>query len=79
LCAKTYGDARRFPAQIIMTSNVGAEFLIQAINQDGELDPAAKDLVQEAARQSFRYPAGSFLPRTVAFIPFARSSACPGQ
>lgn len=39
---------------IIMTSNVGAEFLLAGYDVDGQLQPGAKDRVMEAVRRTFR-------------------------
>lgn len=39
---------------IIMTSNIGAEAILQGIDQDGNIDPAVRDRVREALNRSFR-------------------------
>ena len=39
---------------IIMTSNLGSQYLIEGINENGELDPAAVQKVQAELKASFR-------------------------
>ena len=39
---------------IILTSNLGSEFLLSGISEDGSIDPAAKEQVEALLRRSFR-------------------------
>ena len=39
---------------LILTSNLGSEFLLNGIRPDGTIDPAAKEQVQQLLRRSFR-------------------------
>lgn len=57
---------------IIMTSNVGAEFLLQGFTAEGQLDPLAREMVLEAARNSFRPELLNRLDSLIVFEPLTR-------
>jgi ATP-dependent Clp protease ATP-binding subunit ClpB len=39
---------------IIMTSNIGSMYLLEGMDEDGELDPKAEDLVNDELKRQFR-------------------------
>lgn len=59
---------------VIMTSNIGAEYLLQAYDAEGRLDPRAKQLVMEAVRQNFRPELLNRMDDIVVFEPLTREN-----
>jgi len=58
---------------IIMTSNIGAEFLLQGITDEGQIGPQVKDRVLEAVRNHFRPEFLNRLDDIVLFSPLTRT------
>ena len=58
---------------IILTSNLGSEYLLGGIRPDGSLDPAAKEQVQQLLQRSFRPEFLNRLDETVFYKPLSRA------
>ncbi|MDD7305560.1 MAG: ATP-dependent chaperone ClpB [Peptoniphilaceae bacterium] len=54
---------------IIMTSNIGSEFLIDSLNEDGTIDKNAQNLVENKLKDSFRPEFLNRIDETVMFTP----------
>src|SRR5699024_6434295 len=54
---------------IIMTSNIGSEFLIDSLNEDGTIEENARELVEERLKNSFRPEFLNRIDETVMFTP----------
>ena len=59
---------------IILTSNLGSEYLLSGIREDGTLDPAAKEQVQQLLRRSFRPEFLNRLDEIVFYKPLTREN-----
>ena len=59
---------------IILTSNLGSEYLLSGIQEDGTLDPAAKEQVQQLLRRSFRPEFLNRLDEIVFYKPLTREN-----
>ena len=57
---------------IILTSNLGSEYLLSGIRPDGTLDPQAVDQVEQLLRRSFRPEFLNRLDETVFYKPLSR-------
>jgi len=58
---------------LIMTSNIGADALLQGITPEGEISEEAKDYVMQALRASFRPEFLNRLDETILFKPLTES------
>jgi ATP-dependent Clp protease ATP-binding subunit ClpB len=58
---------------LIMTSNIGAEFMLQGIRQDGTFAPGVEDRVMEALRAHFRPEFLNRVDETVLFRPLQQA------
>ncbi|MDQ7000476.1 MAG: ATP-dependent chaperone ClpB, partial [Mariprofundus sp.] len=58
---------------IIMTSNIGSEFLLEGIDAEGHIDASARAQVQAALRQHFRPEFLNRVDDTVIFSPLTQS------
>ncbi len=58
---------------VIMTSNIGSEFLLDGIDAEGHIDVAARTQVQAALKQHFRPEFLNRVDDTVIFSPLSRS------
>lgn len=54
---------------IIMTSNIGSEYLIDSLNEDGSIDESARKLVESRLKDSFRPEFLNRIDETVMFTP----------
>lgn len=59
---------------LIMTSNLGAEFLLEGIEDDGSIRPEAEDLVMEKLRVSFKPEFLNRLDEIIMFKPLTREN-----
>jgi len=59
---------------IILTSNLGSEYLLSGIRQDGTLDETAKEQVQDLLRRSFRPEFLNRLDEIVFYKPLTREN-----
>ena len=59
---------------LIMTSNLGAEFLLEGIEEDGSIRPEAEDLVMEKLRVSFKPEFLNCLDEIIMFKPLTREN-----
>ncbi|MCI9419913.1 MAG: ATP-dependent chaperone ClpB [Eubacterium sp.] len=59
---------------LIMTSNLGAEFLLEGIEEDGSIRPEAEDLVMEKLRVSFKPEFLNRLDEIIMFKPLTREN-----
>lgn len=59
---------------LIMTSNLGAEYLLDGINEDGNIRPEAEGLVMEKLRMSFKPEFLNRLDETIMFKPLTRDN-----
>lgn len=59
---------------LIMTSNLGAEFLLDGIDEDGNIRQEAEDLVMEKLRVSFKPEFLNRLDETIMFKPLTRDN-----
>ena len=59
---------------IILTSNLGSEYLLSGIREDGTLDPASKEQVQQLLRRSFRPEFLNRLDEIVFYKPLTREN-----
>ena len=58
---------------IILTSNLGSEYLLGGIREDGTLDPGAKEQVEQLLRRTFRPEFLNRLDETVFYKPLTRA------
>lgn len=58
---------------IIMTSNIGSQYLLDGVTPDGELKPEARDLVMDELRHQFRPEFLNRIDDTVLFKPLTQS------
>lgn len=59
---------------LIMTSNIGAHFLLEGIREDGEIDPTAEKAVLEELRAHFRPEFLNRLDETILFKPLTKEN-----
>ena len=59
---------------LIMTSNLGAEYLLDGIDEDGNIRPEAEGLVMEKLRMSFKPEFLNRLDETIMFKPLTRDN-----
>lgn len=59
---------------LIMTSNLGAEFLLEGIEEDGSIRPEAEELVMERLRMSFKPEFLNRLDEIIMFKPLTREN-----
>jgi ATP-dependent Clp protease ATP-binding subunit ClpB len=59
---------------LIMTSNIGAEYLLEGIDEDGNIRPEAENLVMEELRSHFRPEFLNRLDETILFKPLTREN-----
>ncbi len=59
---------------LIMTSNIGSEYLLDGITEDGEIDPDAEEQVREELRDHFRPEFLNRLDETVLFKPLTKDN-----
>ena len=59
---------------LILTSNLGSEFLLNGIRTDGTIDPEAKEQVQQLLRRSFRPEFLNRLDEIVFYKPLTRDN-----
>lgn len=59
---------------LIMTSNLGAEYLLAGIEEDGGIKPEAEDLVMEKLRMSFKPEFLNRLDEIIMFKPLTRDN-----
>lgn len=59
---------------LIMTSNLGAEFLLEGIEEDGSIKPEAEELVMEKLRMSFKPEFLNRLDEIIMFKPLTREN-----
>lgn len=59
---------------LIMTSNLGAEFLLDGIGEDGSIRPEAENLVMEKLRMSFKPEFLNRLDEIIMFKPLTRDN-----
>ncbi|MBQ8821792.1 MAG: ATP-dependent chaperone ClpB [Lachnospiraceae bacterium] len=59
---------------LIMTSNIGAQFLLEGINDKGEISQEAQDLVMEQLRGHFRPEFLNRLDETILFKPLTKEN-----
>ncbi|MCR4895486.1 MAG: ATP-dependent chaperone ClpB, partial [Lachnospiraceae bacterium] len=59
---------------LIMTSNIGAQYLLEGIGEDGEIDPAAADAVMNDLRAHFRPEFLNRLDETILFKPLTKEN-----
>ncbi len=59
---------------LIMTSNIGANYLLEGINEDGSIDEKAEELVMNELRAHFRPEFLNRLDETVLFKPLTREN-----
>ncbi len=57
---------------LIMTSNIGSEFLLEGINENGEISDMTRDLVMNQLRAHFRPEFLNRLDETIMFKPLTR-------
>ena len=58
---------------IIMTSNLGNQYLLEGINENGEIDESAKEMVMAQLRQQFRPEFLNRLDEILCFKPLTKS------
>lgn len=58
---------------VIMTSNIGSSYLIDSINQDGSIEPAVKNRVEEELKSNFRPEFINRIDDIVVFSPLTSS------
>ena len=58
---------------IILTSNLGSQYLLEGIGEDGSIDPRAQSAVMEELKRSFRPEFLNRLDETILFKPLTRS------
>ncbi len=58
---------------LIMTSNIGAQYLLEGIGENGEIDEQAKNLVMNELRNHFRPEFLNRLDETIMFKPLTRT------
>ena len=58
---------------LIMTSNIGAGYLLEGISEDGEIRPEAEELVMQELRAHFRPEFLNRLDETILFKPLTKS------
>jgi len=59
---------------LILTSNLGSEYLLEGIREDGSIDPAAKERVQQLLRRSFRPEFLNRLDEVVFYKPLTKEN-----
>ncbi|MGX8703924.1 MAG: AAA family ATPase, partial [bacterium] len=59
---------------IILTSNIGAQYLLDGIGEDGEIDPAALSMVENELRGRFRPEFLNRLDEIIVFKPLTREN-----
>ena len=59
---------------LIMTSNIGAQYLLDGINEDGTIKPEAEKLVMEDLRSHFRPEFLNRLDETILFKPLTKEN-----
>ena len=59
---------------LIMTSNIGSEFLLEGIDETGEIKPEAEQLVMNDLRNHFRPEFLNRLDETILFKPLTKSN-----
>ena len=59
---------------IIMTSNLGAQYLLDGINEKGEIEPSAQEMVMNDLRASFRPEFLNRLDEIILFKPLTREN-----
>ncbi len=59
---------------LIMTSNLGAEYLLDGISEDGTIQPEAEELVNERLRMSFKPEFLNRLDEIIMFKPLTREN-----
>ena len=59
---------------LIMTSNLGAEFLLDGIGEDGSIRPEAENLVMDKLRMSFKPEFLNRLDEIIMFKPLTRDN-----
>ncbi len=59
---------------LIMTSNIGANYLLEGIGEDGAVDPKAEQLVMNDLRNHFRPEFLNRLDETILFKPLTREN-----
>ena len=59
---------------LIMTSNIGAQYLLDGINEDGDIKQSAQDLVMGELRAHFRPEFLNRLDETIMFKPLTKSN-----
>ena len=59
---------------LIMTSNLGAEYLLEGIDEDGSIRPEAENLVMEKLRRSFKPEFLNRLDEIIMFKPLSRDN-----
>jgi ATP-dependent Clp protease ATP-binding subunit ClpB len=57
---------------LIMTSNIGAQYLLDGITQNGEIDPAAEEMVMQSLRGHFRPEFLNRLDEMILFKPLTK-------
>ncbi len=58
---------------IILTSNLGSQYLLEGISDEGEISQAAKDMVMAELRRSFRPEFLNRLDETICFKPLTKA------
>ncbi len=59
---------------LIMTSNLGAEYLLEGINEEGNIQPEAEEMVMERLRASFKPEFLNRLDEVIMFKPLTREN-----
>ena len=59
---------------LIMTSNIGAQYLLEGINEDGTIRPEAEQMVMEELRAHFRPEFLNRLDETILFKPLTKDN-----
>lgn len=59
---------------LIMTSNLGAEYLLDGIDEEGNIEPEAENLVMDKLRMSFKPEFLNRLDETIMFKPLTRDN-----
>ncbi len=59
---------------LIMTSNIGSEFLLDGIDENGEINPTSQKMVMEQLRQSFRPEFLNRLDEIIMFKPLTKEN-----
>lgn len=59
---------------LIMTSNIGADYLLEGIGEDGTIDPASQEAVMNELRSRFRPEFLNRLDETIMFKPLTKNN-----